>query len=318
VELAGLALRLVGLVGDPPCFTRGGRGLSHAPLSPTEIGLLDSFLTFRELAQWEWLETENIFGIEDPSSGQVNWATVMGAGGGLFGLGLYLGERGHHLLRLVVSGEADYVDVAYGQEAMLVTVSDWIEADEASVERWRAVWPEFREDAAVPHLESHAFGRIPRAVDEGEVAVLARALRQVVQLAERVRDGELELERAGDSPWLVRRWSDGKAVDPDFGPGDQDGPTPSGSPKSPRSPRGGSPSIATSPGSSRSCALCRSSTPVRAQNACPPYRLAPTRCHVPQTLPPAAPVVIGPTTLHSQSPCAGSVDRTEARWRTGR
>ncbi|QDU84037.1 hypothetical protein Pla163_11380 [Planctomycetes bacterium Pla163] len=139
MELAGLALRLVGLVGDPPCFTRGGRGLSHAPLSPTEIGLLDSFLTFRELAQWEWLDTENIFGIEDPSSGQVNWATVMGAGGGLFGLGLYLGERGHHLLRRVESGEADYKDVDYGEDALLVTASDWIEVDQASVERWRGL-----------------------------------------------------------------------------------------------------------------------------------------------------------------------------------
>ena len=186
---------------------------SPAPLSPCELELLDAFVAFRELAPWEWLANDHVFGIEDPASGEVNWATVMGAGGGLFGLGLYLGERGHRLLRRVVSGEADYEDVAYGQDALLVTLSDWIEADEASVERWRAVWPEFREDAAVPYLESHAFGRIPRAVDEREMAVLAHALRQVVRVAERVRDGEAELERAGDGPWLVRRWSEGEAVD---------------------------------------------------------------------------------------------------------
>ncbi|QDU84036.1 hypothetical protein Pla163_11370 [Planctomycetes bacterium Pla163] len=64
----------------------------------------------------------------------------------------------------------------------------------------------------MPCLERHTFGRIPQAVDERKMAVLAHALRQVVQVAERVRDGEAELDRAGDGPWLVRRWSEGEAV----------------------------------------------------------------------------------------------------------
>jgi hypothetical protein len=68
--------------------------LEQSPTLPQWKPLYEQALQFKQLACWTWMTEENIFGIQDPKTGEIGYCCVIGSLGEVFGLIVYLGSEG--------------------------------------------------------------------------------------------------------------------------------------------------------------------------------------------------------------------------------
>jgi hypothetical protein len=50
----------------------------------------------KELAPWEWMEESDVFGVQDPDSGEIGFVSIMGLLGEHVCVGVYLGVNALH------------------------------------------------------------------------------------------------------------------------------------------------------------------------------------------------------------------------------
>jgi len=167
--------------------------------SPDWRALYAAAERFRQLAPWSWMFDADVFGVRDPSSGQVGWCTVLGNAGEVFGLAVYRGDHGFDQLLRMLSGDEDALEAAtYGANAILVSFCDRREVDKKQLSRIRALGLQPRGSNAWPVFEDHRPGRDPVALSEAEVPFCLAALEQTLALAERLRADPKALERDDD------------------------------------------------------------------------------------------------------------------------
>ncbi len=54
--------------------------------------LYEAALAFKEEAPWEWMTEDQVFGVRDPETGEIGYASIMGMLGEHLALALYLGS----------------------------------------------------------------------------------------------------------------------------------------------------------------------------------------------------------------------------------
>ncbi len=162
-------------------------------------------IEFRDLAPWRWLVDEQVFGVEDPATGEVGWCCTLGAAGELEGLAIYLGERGFDRWRR--THEAGFLpdEALFGQDALVLSFVDRASISTSERERLRSLGLKFRGRRAWPWIESYRFGRLPRPLDAAQATRLTHTLDQALTVAVRARDGERLLGPDADGRYLVRR-----------------------------------------------------------------------------------------------------------------
>ncbi len=133
---------------------------------------------FFQLAPWRWMQNGDVFGVQDPESGIVNWCSVMGAGGEMFGLALYLGHEGFDSLRRSAAGEKLDDEALYGLPALVLLFLDRAELSKDDLTRIRQSGVKFRGSGAYPKLESHAVNRMPRSAGEDELRTMGHVLNE--------------------------------------------------------------------------------------------------------------------------------------------
>ncbi|MDV7396592.1 hypothetical protein RZS08_34670, partial [Arthrospira platensis SPKY1] len=75
--------------------------------------LFQAAIDFRDLAPWEWMYDADIFGVEDPETGEIGWCSVMGAAGEVFSLTVYPGEEGFYSFDRLASIDEETLDTDY-------------------------------------------------------------------------------------------------------------------------------------------------------------------------------------------------------------
>ena len=61
---------------------------------------------FKQAACWKWMDNSHIFGVENPFSKEIGYCCIMGNGGEMYGIAVYLGTRGFDSLMEMAKGEA--------------------------------------------------------------------------------------------------------------------------------------------------------------------------------------------------------------------
>lgn len=173
---------------------------------------------FRDLKPWEWMYDADLFGVEDPETGQTNYCCIMGNAGEVFALGYYLGEEGLKSYLLLVSQpekmtDVDRMAIGLGQLMLKVEFVDRNETEEAERDQFKKLGLKFRGKRQWVQARFVKPGYMPEPIDAEQARALTVGLRQAIDVATRYREGEILLGRETTGETLVRKKKGGQWID---------------------------------------------------------------------------------------------------------
>ena len=166
--------------------------------------LHEAFKDYCQAKPWQWLDNDDLVVIEHPSKEYKGYCIVMGSGGIEYGLAVYIGDEGLAGYLSLMTGEIDpeapySIDSMRCLSALLADRATLDNRDRAIIRdlglkyRGRGRWPLFR--SMLP-------GYMPWLLESDEAVFLTMALRNVIDVVDRMSRGELDLY-SEDEPGLV-------------------------------------------------------------------------------------------------------------------
>lgn len=144
---------------------------------------------FKEFAPWQWMEDTDVFGVENPETGEIGYCCILGAAGELLGLLVYLGDEGLSLFERLRSGalSPEDEDLHAMQKCLALTFDDREMLDKTDLAVIKSLGLKFRGRQAWPSFRSHLPGFMPWLLNSSEARFLSLALRHSMAVAEKVR-----------------------------------------------------------------------------------------------------------------------------------
>ena len=144
---------------------------------------------FRDLQAWTWMNETDLFGVQDPDTGETGYCCILGEAGEVFALALYLGTEGLMDYLSLQSGELDVddPDVGLNQKCLMASFENRAELDKDDIRTIRKLGLKFRGRHAWPQFRSYLPGYVPWFLTGEEARFLTIALEQAVQVARRFK-----------------------------------------------------------------------------------------------------------------------------------
>ncbi|MGH7847847.1 MAG: DUF7309 domain-containing protein [Candidatus Binatia bacterium] len=141
--------------------------------------------TFRDAEPWRWMWDADLFGVQNPQSGEIGYCCVLGQLGEVFGLVVYLGTKGLEQHRKIQSGKIHpgSLDMAYNQHCLTAWFGDRKDLDEPDREVVSALGLKWRRTNSWPQFRSLQPGYLPWYLSEDEANYLALSLEQALEIA---------------------------------------------------------------------------------------------------------------------------------------
>lgn len=154
--------------------------------------LYEAAKLLKQMAPWRWMVDADIFGIEDPESGEIGYCCVMGALGEVLGLVVYIGSEGLSLFQEIQSGKisAETEDIHLRQRCLAVIFDDREMLEKKDLDLIKTLGLKFRGRQAWPSFRSHRPGYVPWFLTGSEARYLSLVLRYTVMIAEKIRESE--------------------------------------------------------------------------------------------------------------------------------
>jgi len=177
--------------------------------------LYELMAQIKELAPWEFMYEDDLFGIRFPGTDQLGFVSVMGNLGEHYSIAVYLGKKGFDGFWTMQEAGDDFspdllLDTpqiqASFEDREILTPEDRKIINQLNLKyRGRQAWPQFR---------SYRPGCLPWYLEKEETQVLIIALEQLLEVAPRFEDDPdlLELPEE-EEKFLVRVMEEGKWVD---------------------------------------------------------------------------------------------------------
>jgi hypothetical protein len=167
--------------------------------------LFDLMNRIHDLAPWDWMEEVDLFGVQDPDSGEVGFVSIMGMAGEHYAIGVYRGARGlygfWHMQEIGPFMQPQdllntpQLQASYEDRDMLEKRDHQLIKSLGLKYRGRNAWPMFR---------SYRPGYAPWHIEPAEARFLALVLEQVLEVTPRVKQQPAILEAEGETDYLVR------------------------------------------------------------------------------------------------------------------
>jgi hypothetical protein len=170
-------------------------GSSH----PEAKTLYDLAIKVKNLAPWEWMEETDLFGVENPDTGELGFVSIMGSIGEYQAIALYLGPEGFydfvHLQENANLAER-LIEISHLQAAF----SDREFLEKEDLDLIKELGLKFRGADAWPKFRSYRPGYLPWHVTVGEARLLIYALARTLDFAMRIRDEANPIRPVGPVP----------------------------------------------------------------------------------------------------------------------
>ena len=182
--------------------------MEKAPTTSDWKALYQAALEFKEIEAWTWMYDSDVFGVQDPASGEIGYCCIMGNLGEMYALALYLGSEGLESYMRIASEPPPDPSEAF-EELMLqkCLMASFGSRDELSKEdrqvikrlglkfRGRTAWPLFRSYRPAYH---------PWYLTADEARFLTLALQQAIGVCLRFREDPALFDPPQEELWFVR------------------------------------------------------------------------------------------------------------------
>lgn len=181
--------------------------------------LYHAAIEFRKLECWNWMWDSDIFGVQNPVSGEIGYCCVMGRLGKHFALGVYLGTEGLEGYLKIQFGEVGQsaVDFLHLQKCLMASFEDRKFLQQQDHQIIKMLGLKFRGLSSWPLFRSHRPGYHPWYLTSDEAKYLTLALQQAVDVSLRFKNNPDMLTPPTGNYCLVRvpqisgaglRWKD--------------------------------------------------------------------------------------------------------------
>jgi hypothetical protein len=168
--------------------------------------IYDAAIEFQKIRSWEWMADDEIFGVQNPQTGEIGYCCVMGSLGEFFGLAIYLGTSGLNTYLKMQSGEigADDPDLGYVQNCLVASYDDRGYLTKEDLKIIKQLGLKFRGRNAWPLFRNYKPGYYPWYLNRDEVLYLTQVLKQAKDVCLRFKEDKKLLRLSNKNLYLVR------------------------------------------------------------------------------------------------------------------
>ncbi|QWU13828.1 hypothetical protein SAMN04487895_10162 [Paenibacillus sophorae] len=166
--------------------------------------MYEAAAAFKKLECWNWLSNSHIFGIQNPESDEIGYCCVMGNGGEMYGIAIYLGTEGLDVLLKLLRGELQG-NPLFVQHCLLMSFGGRDELYPEEYKQIKDLGLSFRGRTAWPTFRLYEPGYVPWPVmTEEHLRYFSLCLEQAAALALEVQDDPDYLFEGQGERFLVR------------------------------------------------------------------------------------------------------------------
>ncbi|ODS35032.1 MAG: hypothetical protein A7316_04490 [Candidatus Altiarchaeales archaeon WOR_SM1_86-2] len=168
--------------------------------------LYDAATEFKKTGCWDWMWDSDLFGVQNPVSGEIGYCCVMGRRGEHFALGVYLGTEGvEGYLRMLSSHPySSPSDVLHLQKCLMASFEDRKFLDKRDMRVIKKLGLKFRGSNSWPLFRNYLPGYHPWYLSGEEAEYLTLALQQAIDVSLRFKNDPGMLDPKIEDHYFVR------------------------------------------------------------------------------------------------------------------
>ncbi|MFQ6129655.1 MAG: hypothetical protein ACE5OT_02460 [Candidatus Hadarchaeaceae archaeon] len=181
--------------------------------------LYDLALEFKKIGCWDWMWDSDIFGVQNPESGEIGYCCVMGKLGQHYALAVYLGTEGLDGYLKIQSEEIspDDIDALHVQKCLMISFEDRKFLRKPDFQVIKQLGLKFRGRNSWPLFRSYRPGYPPWYLTREEAEYLTLVLQQAIGVVLRFKKDKDMLTPPKKNHYLIRvpekeggslRWKD--------------------------------------------------------------------------------------------------------------
>ncbi|HMQ47038.1 MAG TPA: hypothetical protein PKA00_06335 [Saprospiraceae bacterium] len=181
--------------------------------------LFQAAIAFRDLKPWEWMYDTDLFGVQDPVSGEIGWCCIMGNAEEVYALCVYLGDEGFASYDRILSSYGGEMlemqdQIAVGLEQKMLKVEFVGREEITTVDRaaYKSLGLKFRGENQWIQIREVLPSYYPWYISDEQAVFLTHCLRQAAEVAKRYQADPKMLQTAEDMLLVVVPATSGKGV----------------------------------------------------------------------------------------------------------
>jgi len=179
-----------------------------APTKTDWQALYQAALEFKEIEAWTWMYDSDVFGVQDPASGEIGYCCIMGSLGEMFALALYLGSEGLESYMRVASepplDPSEAFEELMLQKCLMASFANREELTKEDRQVIKRLGLKFRGRNAWPLFRSYRPAYHPWYITADEARFLTLALQQAKEVCLRFKEDPALFDPPNDELWFVR------------------------------------------------------------------------------------------------------------------
>jgi hypothetical protein len=177
--------------------------------------LYELAIQLKNLAPWDWIFEDEMFGVQNPVTGEIGYVSIMGNSGEYLALAVYSGSKGlvswqkfrdnAEQRELGKSALLDSAQLMMLQKCLMISFEDHADLTKQDIQLIQKLGFKFKGSQAWPLFRNYSPGYFPWYLTKEEVKYLTLVLQQAMEMARRIqKDGPEILEGQDTSQYLVR------------------------------------------------------------------------------------------------------------------
>ncbi len=163
-------------------------------------------IQFKDIAPWDWMFDSDVFGVQNPETGEIGYCCIMGAAGEHFALAVYLGTEGLDGYLRLQSGEysEDLFEILYFQKCLMASFEDRKVLNKQDLTVIKELGLQFRGHNNWPLFRDYSPGYHPWFITGDQARYLTLVLQQAVDVTRHFEDDPERLTDPLGIRYLVR------------------------------------------------------------------------------------------------------------------